>query len=51
MALDGGASAVVDDYVAYGSPGFYAMDEADLGMQQGHVFVMQTPDDPIQLPR
>ncbi len=48
MALDGGASAVVDDYVAYGSPGFYAMDEADLGMQQGHVFVMQTPDDPIQ---
>jgi len=49
MALDGGANAVVDDYVAYGSPGFYAMDEADLGMQQGHVFVMQTPDDPIQL--
>lgn len=49
LALDGGANAVVDDYVAYGSPGFYAMDEADLGMQQGHVYVMQTPDDPIQL--
>lgn len=49
MALDNGANAVVDDFVAYGSPGFYAMDEADLGMQQGHVFVMQTPDDPIQL--
>lgn len=49
MALNDGANAVVDDYVAYGSPGFYAMDEADLGMQQGHVFVMQTPDDPIQL--
>ncbi len=48
MALNDGGSAVVDDYVAYGSPGFYAMDEADLGMQQGHVFVMQTPDDPIQ---
>ena len=49
MALNDGANAVVDDYVAYGSPGFYAMDEADLGMAQGHVFVMQTPDDPIQL--
>jgi hypothetical protein len=48
MALNEGGNAVVDDYVAYGSPGFYAMDEADLGMQQGHVFVMQTPDDPIQ---
>ncbi|WP_102140882.1 alpha/beta hydrolase [Mycobacterium hubeiense] len=48
MALNEGANAVVDDYVAYGSPGFYAMDEADLGMQQGHVFVMQAPDDPIQ---
>jgi hypothetical protein len=49
LAPPAGATAVVHDYVAYGSPGFYAMDEADLGMQQGHVFVMQTPDDPIQL--
>lgn len=49
MALNEGANSVVDDYIAYGSPGFYAMDEADLGMQQGHVFVMQAPDDPIQL--
>jgi hypothetical protein len=49
MALQDGASGVVDDYVAYGSPGFYAMDEADVGMQQGHVFVMQAPDDPIRL--
>lgn len=49
MALQEGASGVVDDYVAYGSPGFYAMDEADLGMQQGHVFVMQAPDDPIRV--
>jgi hypothetical protein len=39
---------VVDSYVAYGSPGFYAMDEADLGMRQGSVFVMQAPDDPIR---
>lgn len=49
LALQDGASAVVDDYVAYGSPGFYAMDEADLGMQQGHVYVMQAPDDPIRV--
>jgi len=49
LALQDGASGVVDDYVTYGSPGFYAMDEADLGMQQGHVFVMQAPDDPIRV--
>lgn len=49
LALQDGASSVVDDYVAYGSPGFYAMDESDLGMQQGHVFVMQAPDDPIRV--
>lgn len=49
LALQDGASAVVDDYVAYGSPGFYAMDEADLGMNQGHVYVMQAPDDPIRV--
>ncbi|QYL20737.1 alpha/beta hydrolase [Mycolicibacterium diernhoferi] len=49
LALQDGASSVVDDYVAYGSPGFYAMDEADLGMQQGHVYVMQAPDDPIRV--
>ncbi len=49
LALQEGASNVVDDYVAYGSPGFYAMDEADLGMPQGHVYVMQAPDDPIRI--
>ncbi|EHI14743.1 alpha/beta hydrolase [Mycolicibacterium thermoresistibile] len=49
LSLQEGASDVVDDYVAYGSPGFYAMDESQLGMQQGHVFVMQAPDDPIRL--
>jgi Alpha/beta hydrolase len=48
LALADGANSVVDDYLAYGSPGFYAMDEADVGMQQGHVFVMQAPDDPIR---
>jgi Alpha/beta hydrolase len=49
LALQDGANAVVDDYVAYGSPGFYAMDESQLGMQQGHVFVMQAEDDPIRV--
>lgn len=48
LALQDGANGVVDNYVAYGSPGFYAMDEADLGMRQGSVFVMQAPDDPIR---
>lgn len=48
LALQDGANGVVDSYVAYGSPGFYAMDEADLGMRQGSVFVMQAPDDPIR---
>jgi hypothetical protein len=50
LALHDGASAVVDDYVAYGSAGFYARDEAELGMQKGHVFVMLAPDDPIRFP-
>lgn len=49
LALQDGASSVVDDYVAYGSPGFYAMDEVQLGMREGHVFVMQAPDDPIRV--
>jgi hypothetical protein len=50
LALHDGASAVVDDYVAYGSAGFYARDEAQLGMEQGHVYVMLAPDDPIRFP-
>src|SRR5215208_1061579 len=49
LALQHRANAVVDDYVAYGSPGFYAIDECQLGMQQGHVFVMQAADDPIRV--
>ncbi|MDX6211621.1 MAG: hypothetical protein QOF82_708 [Frankiales bacterium] len=50
LALHDGASTVVDDYVAYGSAGFYARDEAALGMERGHVFVMLAPDDPIRFP-
>jgi pimeloyl-ACP methyl ester carboxylesterase len=50
LALHDGASAVVDDYVAYGSAGFHALNEAELGMAQGRVFVMLAPDDPIRYP-
>lgn len=48
LALNEGGNTVVDDFVAYGSPGFYASDEAGLGMQDGHVYVMQAPSDDIQ---
>ncbi|MFD4369102.1 alpha/beta hydrolase [Rhodococcus sp. NPDC058521] len=37
----------VDDAVFYGSPGINANDESDLGLKDGHGFVMRTPDDPI----
>ena len=50
LALHEGASDAVDDFVAYGSAGFYASDESDLGMPKGRVFVMQAPDDPIRIP-
>ncbi|MDT5093674.1 MAG: hypothetical protein QOH60_3037 [Mycobacterium sp.] len=50
LALHDGAGAVVDDYVAYGSAGFYARDEAQLGMEPGRVFVMLAPDDWIRFP-
>ena len=37
----------VDDAVFYGSPGFDANDESDLGLAPGHGFVMRAHDDPI----
>ncbi|RZL82528.1 MAG: hypothetical protein EOP32_11260, partial [Rhodococcus sp. (in: high G+C Gram-positive bacteria)] len=37
----------VDDAVFYGSPGFHANDESDLGLAPGHGFVMRAYDDPI----
>lgn len=33
----------------YGSPGINASDEPDLGLRQGHGYVMRSADDPITL--
>lgn len=38
----------VDNALFYGSPGIEATTPTDLGLANGHVFTMQTPDDPIQ---
>lgn len=38
----------VDNALFYGSPGIEASTPAQLGLQPGHVFTMETPDDPIQ---
>lgn len=46
---DPGTGQPVDDAVFYGSPGFNANDEADLGLEPGHGYVMRAPDDPITL--
>ncbi|WP_306307569.1 alpha/beta hydrolase [Nocardia tenerifensis] len=46
---DAGPSQPVDDAVFYGSPGINANDEPDLGLPQGHGYVMRAPDDPISL--
>lgn len=37
----------VDNALFYGSPGIQATTPADLGLADGHVFTMLTPDDPI----
>ncbi|MDO3398666.1 alpha/beta hydrolase [Mycolicibacterium neoaurum] len=37
----------VDNALFYGSPGIEASTPAQLGLQNGHVFTMATPDDPI----
>ncbi len=44
---DAGPRQPVDDAVFYGSPGFDANDESDLGLAPRHGFVMRAPDDPI----
>ncbi len=38
----------VNSALFYGSPGILATSPADLGLATGHVYTMQTPDDPIQ---
>jgi hypothetical protein len=47
IALQNGASGLVDNAVMYGSPGFQASSTAGLGMRDDNFFVMSTPDDPI----
>ncbi|MEV0947902.1 alpha/beta hydrolase [Rhodococcus sp. NPDC049939] len=44
---DPGPGQPVDHAVFYGSPGINANDEPDLGLVQGHGFVMRAHDDPI----
>ena len=38
----------VSNAIFYGSPGIEATTPQQLGLQSGHVFTMETPDDPIQ---
>ena len=45
IALQDGASSLVDNAVLYGSPGFGASSTAQLGMNDHNFFVMTTPDD------
>ncbi|MGY4709206.1 alpha/beta hydrolase [Mycolicibacterium sp. CBM1] len=48
LALQEPGNHSVGDAILYGSPGIEASTPADLGLQSGHVFTMETPDDPIQ---
>ena len=42
-------SGEVSDAVFYGSPGVKARTPGQLNLRPGHVYAMETPDDPIQL--
>jgi hypothetical protein len=48
LALQEPGSHGVDNALFYGSPGIEASTPQQLGLQPGHVFTMETPDDPIQ---
>ncbi|TGD84757.1 hypothetical protein BayCH28_25290 [Mycolicibacterium sp. CH28] len=48
LALQEPGSHGVDNALFYGSPGIEATTPQQLGLQPGHVFTMETPDDPIQ---
>ncbi|MDY6809754.1 MAG: alpha/beta hydrolase [Actinomycetota bacterium] len=48
LALQEPGGHPVDDAVFYGSPGFEADDEPELGLEQGHGHVMQGDDDWIR---
>lgn len=49
LALQEPGSHGVDNALFYGSPGIEATTPQQLGLQPGHVFTMETPDDPIQM--
>lgn len=49
LALQEPGNHGVSDALFYGSPGIEASAPHQLQMQPGHVYVMETPDDPIQL--
>ncbi|SLI42306.1 Alpha/beta hydrolase of uncharacterised function (DUF1023) [Mycobacteroides abscessus subsp. bolletii] len=49
LALQEPGNHGITDAIFYGSPGIEAETPAELGVQAGHVFTMETPDDPIQL--
>ncbi|MCI4675631.1 alpha/beta hydrolase [Candidatus Mycolicibacterium alkanivorans] len=48
LALQEPGNHGVDNALFYGSPGIEASTPAQLGLQSGHVFAMETPDDPIR---
>ncbi|WP_445169290.1 alpha/beta hydrolase [Mycolicibacterium sp. Dal123E01] len=49
LALQEPGNHGVDNAIFYGSPGIEATTPQQLGLQPGHVFTMETPDDPIQM--
>ncbi len=48
LALQDPGNHGVSDAIFYGSPGIEATTPGDLQLQPGHVYTMETPDDPIQ---
>ncbi|SHP80915.1 Alpha/beta hydrolase of uncharacterised function (DUF1023) [Mycobacteroides abscessus subsp. bolletii] len=48
LALQEPGNHGITDAIFYGSPGIEATTPGELGVQSGHVFTMETPDDPIQ---
>jgi hypothetical protein len=48
LALQEPGSHGISDAIFYGSPGIEATTAQQLQLQPGHVFTMETPDDPIQ---
>jgi len=48
LALQEPGDHGVDKALFYGSPGIMANSPGDLHLQNGHVFTMEAPDDPIQ---